>query len=134
MLRRISMNTISKPWFVHYLPPRLIFSPFQPIIITRSERRFCRCDPQKVQVQPPTDGVCLRKTALTAWVIRVWETHPPQGQEALEWILLTTLPITFPCDAWEVVQWYGWRWRNGRFPQGAQDRLPHRRALFANRR
>jgi hypothetical protein len=24
--------------------------------------------------------------------------------------LLTTLPINSPLDAWEVVQWYGWRW------------------------
>jgi hypothetical protein len=24
--------------------------------------------------------------------------------------LLTTIPIHFPCDAWEVVKWYGWRW------------------------
>lgn len=71
---------------------------------------FLQMSFQKVQVQPPTNGSCLQETALTAWVVRVWETHPPQGQDPLEWILLTTLPITFPCDGWEVVQWYGWRW------------------------
>lgn len=65
---------------------------------------------QKVRVQPPLHGDSLRKTDLTAWVVRVWETHPPEGQEALEWILLTTIPIVYPGDAWEVVQWYRWRW------------------------
>jgi hypothetical protein len=43
-------------------------------------------------------------------VVRVWETHPPEGQEPLEWILLTTIPVLCPADAWEVVQWYRWRW------------------------
>ncbi|GHO65177.1 hypothetical protein KSC_040690 [Ktedonobacter sp. SOSP1-52] len=28
----------------------------------------------------------------------------------MEWILLSTLPIICPSEAWEVVQWYGWRW------------------------
>jgi hypothetical protein len=65
---------------------------------------------QQVRVQPPLHGACLWKTEITAWVVRVWETHPPEGQEPLEWILLTTLPITCASDAWEVVQWYGWRW------------------------
>jgi Transposase Tn5 dimerisation domain len=65
---------------------------------------------QKVHVQPPVNRIYLHKTELTAWVVRVWETHPPEGQEPLEWILLTTIPILSPSDAWEVVQWYRWRW------------------------
>src|SRR5258708_31792067 len=65
---------------------------------------------QNVQVQPPLHGACLHKTAITAWVVRVWESQPPEGQEPLEWVLLTTLPMTCESSAWEVVQWYGWRW------------------------
>lgn len=65
---------------------------------------------QEVRVQPPLHGACLRQTEITAWVVRVWETKPPEGQEPLEWILLTTLPLTCASDAWEGVQWYGWRW------------------------
>jgi hypothetical protein len=71
---------------------------------------FLQMSFQKVHIQPPVHGDCLHKTDLVAWVIRVWETHPPQGQEPLEWILLTTVPILCPADAWEVVQWYRWRW------------------------
>jgi hypothetical protein len=70
---------------------------------------FLQMSFQKVHIQPPTQGACLRQTALVPRV-RVWETHAPEGQEPLEWILLTTLPITTPSDGWEVVQWYGWRW------------------------
>jgi hypothetical protein len=65
---------------------------------------------QQVQIQPPLHGAYLRKTALTAWVVRVWEPSPPEGQEPLEWILLSTLPIRDESFAWEVVQWYAWRW------------------------
>ena len=71
---------------------------------------FLQMSFQKVHVQPPTYESSLRKTDLTAWVVRVWETHPPEGQVPLEWILLTTIPIVSPSDAWEVVQWYRWRW------------------------
>jgi hypothetical protein len=48
---------------------------------------------REVRVQPPVHGASVRKTALTAWVVRVWEPWPPEGQEPLEWILLSTLPI-----------------------------------------
>lgn len=65
---------------------------------------------QKGQIQPPVNGAFLAKTEITAWVVRVWETNPPDGQEPFEWILLTTLPLTSTSEAWEVVQWYGWRW------------------------
>jgi len=71
---------------------------------------FLQMSFQKVRVQPPLHGDYLRKTELTAWVVRVWETHPPEGQEPLEWIRLPTIPVICPADAWEVVQWYRWRW------------------------
>lgn len=71
---------------------------------------FLQMSFQKVHIQPPLHGDGLRKTEFLAWVVRVWETHPPEGQEPLEWILLTTIPLLCPADAWEVVQWYRWRW------------------------
>lgn len=65
---------------------------------------------QQVLIQPPLHGACLHKTAMTAWVVRVWEPQPPDGQEPLEWVVVTALPMRSASDAWEVVQWYGWRW------------------------
>ena len=44
------------------------------------------------------------------WVIRVWEEQAPEGEEPLEWILLTSVPTTTLEQAWEHVDWYGYRW------------------------
>lgn len=44
--------------------------------------------------------------ALDVWVVRVWEPSPPQGEEPLEWILLTNVPISCDADAQERVSWY----------------------------
>jgi len=43
-------------------------------------------------------------------VVLVREVDPPEGQEPIEWILLTTLPIEGLEQAWRVVQAYAKRW------------------------
>jgi len=64
-----------------------------------------------VQIRPST-----KKTGnygnepLAVWVIRVWEVNPPQGQERLEWVLLTNEPVRSFEDAYRVVGWYECRW------------------------
>lgn len=40
------------------------------------------------------------------WAIRVWEPNPPEGQEALEWLLLTDQEITDALVLREVVGYY----------------------------
>ena len=44
------------------------------------------------------------------WVIRVWEEQAPEGEEPLEWILLTSVPTIALEHAWERVEWYQHRW------------------------
>lgn len=46
------------------------------------------------------------------WVIRVWEEDGlrPQGEEPVEWILLTSVPTSTLQEAWERVSWYAHRW------------------------
>ena len=44
------------------------------------------------------------------WVVRVWEVDPPQGEERLEWFLLTNDPVETFEDAYRVVGWYECRW------------------------
>jgi hypothetical protein len=64
-----------------------------------------------VQIKPP--GKKLGKhgnTPLTMWVVRVWEVDPPEGQERLEWFLLTNEPVQSFEDAYRVVGWYECRW------------------------
>ena len=64
-----------------------------------------------VQIAPP--GKRLGDYAnqpLTLWAVRVWEPNPPAGAEALEWILLTNVPVITVADALQRIQWYETRW------------------------
>ena len=59
---------------------------------------------------PPRNEPRASKEPLTVWVIRVWEEQAPEGEEPLEWILLTSVPTTTLEEAWERVDWYRHRW------------------------
>jgi hypothetical protein len=50
------------------------------------------------------------RPVVAAWVIRVWEPEPPAGVEALEWLLLCSLPSTTVEELKERRDWYGCRW------------------------
>lgn len=45
-----------------------------------------------------------------AWVLHTWEVEAPPGAEALEWILLTSVPTTTVDEALERTHWYANRW------------------------
>jgi Transposase DNA-binding/Transposase Tn5 dimerisation domain len=52
-----------------------------------------------------------RQPILAAWVIRVWEAEPPpEVEEALEWILLCSVPTTTLAEIHERRSWYSCRW------------------------
>lgn len=59
---------------------------------------------------PPRHDPKASKEPLPVWVVRVWEEQAPEGEEPLEWILLTSVPTTTLESAWERVQWYAHRW------------------------
>jgi hypothetical protein len=59
---------------------------------------------------PPRHEPRASKDPVTVWVIRVWEEQAPEGEEPLEWLLLTSVPTTTLEEAWERVDWYGYRW------------------------
>ena len=48
--------------------------------------------------------------AIPLWAIRVREIAPPAGEERIEWLLLTSDTIGTEADAWQHVDWYGYRW------------------------
>src|SRR6266699_4165853 len=58
---------------------------------------------------PPRHEPRAGQEPVTVWVMRVWEEQAPQGEEPLEWILLTSVPTTTLAQAWERVDWYGYR-------------------------
>jgi hypothetical protein len=59
---------------------------------------------------PPRYEPRGNKDPMTVWVIRVWEEQAPEGEEPLEWVLLTSVPTTTLEQAWERVDWYRHRW------------------------
>ena len=64
-----------------------------------------------LRIQPPQQKLGNHgNNPLPMWVVRVWEVDPPQGQERLEWFLLTNHPVENFDDAYQVVEWYECRW------------------------
>jgi hypothetical protein len=66
-----------------------------------------------VTLLPPSPGQARgqhRQVPLRVWALRVWEPSPPQGQEALEWFLITNVAVGTSQDGWERVDWYERRW------------------------
>jgi Transposase DNA-binding/Transposase DDE domain len=60
---------------------------------------------------PPRHDPRLNKLApMPVWVVRVWEEETPEGEEPLEWILLTSVPVTSWEPAWQRTDWYCCRW------------------------
>jgi hypothetical protein len=64
----------------------------------------------RVTTQAPAVGCKKSWPPLTFWGVWVHEPNPPAGREALDWMLLTDLPIPNAEAAWEKVQWYCKRW------------------------
>jgi len=55
------------------------------------------------------------RSTLTVQVVDVYEPDPPPGEEAVHWLLLTSLPLTTLLQAHHVVTWYSYRWLIERF-------------------
>jgi len=64
----------------------------------------------QVSIQAPAVGCKKGWPALSLWAVWVHEPNPPVGVEALDWMLLTDLPIAKVAEAWEKIQWYCKRW------------------------
>lgn len=61
----------------------------------------------EVKLAPPSKkSGHYKPRPLSVWAIRVWEKKPPAGADALEWILLTNVPVTVTADAEQRVDWY----------------------------
>lgn len=64
---------------------------------------------QRIQLRPPK--YYADKDPIDIWVIHAVEASPPEGTEAVEWFLLTTVRITSSEDAVQCLRWYCLRWR-----------------------
>ena len=63
-----------------------------------------------VTIAAPAVGCKKSWPPLSLRAVWVHEPDPPAGTEAIDWMLLTDLPITTLEQAWEKVQWYCRRW------------------------
>lgn len=63
-----------------------------------------------VMICPPQLGPERKQEPITGWCIRCWEQSPSVADEAIEWILFTSVPVTDQQAALEQVEWYSCRW------------------------
>jgi hypothetical protein len=64
----------------------------------------------QVEIQPPAVGCKKSWPTVKLWAVWVHEPEPPAGVEAIDWMLLSDLPVQNGEEAWERVQWYCRRW------------------------
>ena len=65
----------------------------------------------QVKIRPPAgrkkeEGL----RTLVIWAVYAYEEHPPEGVEAISWMLLTSMPVGSFQEALEKVRWYTLRW------------------------
>jgi hypothetical protein len=64
----------------------------------------------QITIEAPKVGCKKGWPSLSLWAIRAHEPNPPEGVEAIDWMLLSNRPISSAEEAWEKVQWYRCRW------------------------
>ena len=64
---------------------------------------------KQVELRPP--DYHKDKPPIILWVVHVVEDSPPEGDEGIEWYLLTTMQIESVKDAEKCLRWYCLRWR-----------------------
>ena len=63
-----------------------------------------------LRLWPPEGEAGKGEVPLVVTVVRTWEPKPPEGVEALEWLLLSSVAVQSEADGWERVEWYRMRW------------------------
>jgi hypothetical protein len=65
---------------------------------------------RQVTLRPPNSRAKDKLPNITVWAVWAIEPNPAPGVEAVEWLLLTTVPITSTDEALERLAWYAARW------------------------
>jgi hypothetical protein len=99
-----------------YLWERMVAQPVSGIKEVRLPRRASRAARvarlevrfSAVELRCPRNGPRMPNVRL--WAVWARESQPPRGQEAVEWMLLTTLPVESFEAACEKLDWYTKRW------------------------
>lgn len=65
---------------------------------------------KKITLRPPRHGVHEQMPDITLWAVLAHEPHAPSGEEAISWLLLTTLPVSNATEARQCMECYTRRW------------------------
>jgi hypothetical protein len=65
---------------------------------------------RQVTLRPPNSRDKQKLPNITVWAVWAIETNPPPGVAPVEWLLLTTVPITSTAEALSRLEWYAARW------------------------
>jgi hypothetical protein len=65
---------------------------------------------QRITLRPPKSRAKETLPPISVWAVWALEATPPPGVAAVEWLLLTTVPILTTADALERLEWYACRW------------------------
>jgi hypothetical protein len=63
-----------------------------------------------ITLRPPHNTTDATLQPISLWALWACERRPPAGVKAIEWMLLTTIPIDSAEQACERLQWYARRW------------------------
>ena len=63
-----------------------------------------------VTLHPPWRPKPFELAPITLWAVLAHEDHPPEGVEAVSWLLLTSTSVNSFQEACERIQWYSCRW------------------------
>jgi Domain of unknown function (DUF4338)/Transposase DNA-binding len=63
-----------------------------------------------ITIESPKVGCKKGWPSVSLWAVWAHEPHPPEGVEAIDWMLLSNRPISSGEEAWARVQWYRCRW------------------------
>ena len=83
------------------------------ILIPPNEKRAARRATLAIRSAPVTLKPPQRSAHLAGvpvWAVWAQELNPPPQLEGLEWMLLTTVPVSQQQDAFERLNWYARRW------------------------
>lgn len=65
---------------------------------------------KQVTLRPPNSRSKEKLPTITVWAVWAIEANPPPGVAAVEWLLLTTVPVSSTEEALERLEWYAARW------------------------
>ncbi len=84
-------------------------TPGRPALAAREAKVEVRF--KEVTLSAPRTPQTGSKSPIKLWAVYLVETHPPEGATAVQWVLLTSIPILSVKQALKCVRWYCRRWR-----------------------